>query len=482
LIRHITASKSYRARSWEIELWDCDQEALVFARNAVVAKARSCGLEASVTTLGVDTFDHAPANFGKYDVVVTNPPWEVIKPDRRENSTLAPGKAQEYLKWLRDQSRRLAELYPVSGGGRKFSGWGVNLARCGTEAALRLTASTGICGIVSPASLWADQVSGSFREWICLEHFIHDLAFFPAEARLFDGVDQPSITMVVSPGKPKTLEFSATVYDRKRNPVRQFPMILDIEELQAHGFVIPLQFGLGQTQLQKKLHKLHSFQDLEGKSSAGLWAGRELDETGHKKYLANSGDYRFVKGRMIGRFRDLESPTQFVKRNGPNIPPSADHWRIAWRDVSRPTQKRRIQATLIPPGWVSGNSLSVAYFRKDDRARLKALLAVMNSLVFEFQVRGFLSTAHVSLGAVRRARIPDLSDRRLIRRLAQLVNRCTKHASAEVELEIAIAGLYGLCRAEFAELLTHFEKLDRKEVHELLSPSKWVSLPNDTNR
>src|SRR5258708_20792307 len=139
---------------------------------------------------------------------------------------------------------------------------------------------------------------------------------------------------------------------------------------------------------------LPTFHSMETSGLAGLWAGGEIEETGYESFLDSRGSYRFVKGKMVRRFWVEDLPSQYVSVDGPPIPRSADHFRVAWRDVSRPSQKRRIHAAIIPPKHVTGNSLSVAYFKDDDLQRLKALLAVVNSLVFEAQVRGKLATGH----------------------------------------------------------------------------------------
>ena len=57
--------------------------------------------------------------------------------------------------------------FPISQPSRKFGKWGTNLARCGTEVALRTIKFSGVCGIVSPASLFNDQVSGALHYSFC---------------------------------------------------------------------------------------------------------------------------------------------------------------------------------------------------------------------------------------------------------------------------------------------------------------------------
>ncbi len=351
---------------------------------------------------------------------------------------------------------------------------GNNLSRCGVEAALRLLSTGGIAGVVSPASLLADQMFGNLRKWILSEHCVHDLAFYAAEARLFEQVDQPSITVVAS---RKDRGSASPVLSSYGKDLIKHSISLTKSEWGALGsgsHIVPLQFGLGVLKMQAIWNDHPKFGDLEGHEANSLWAGRELDETGHESFLGKSGDYLFLKGRMVKRFGLVEQPSRFVKRDGPRVPKSADEYRLAWRDVARPNQKRRMHATIISPGVVTGNSLSVAYFRDGNLIRLKALLAVMSSFVFEAQVRSRLATGHISLGTVREVHIPLLTDDRLLRRLAELADKCAAgDLTSSQRLEVTVAQLYGLKREDLASLLQSFAKIEPEETDALLSMPEW---------
>lgn len=464
-------------RTWDITLWDCDQDALIIAKDKIVRAAKKHKVTARVTTAAGDSFTRAPEHAGQFDLCITNPPWEVLKPDHRELTGLSPDESEKYIQLLKKHDTELRTLYPLSAPLKRFSGWGTNLARCGVEASLRLLSPEGVAGIVSPSSLLADQMFGNIRKWVLSEHCVHDLAFYAAEARLFENVDQPSITIVASrtPQNGTAPVLSTYGKNLSKNSLKMSPD--EWRRLDEGSFIVPLQFGLSVVKMQPKWHHLPKFNDLESPEPDALWAGRELDETGHEKYLSESGDYLFLKGRMVRRFGIAEQPTRFVNRRGPRIPKSADRNRLVWRDVARPNQKRRMHATIIPPGIVTGNSLNVAYFRDDDLPRLKALLAVMNSLVFEAQVRSRLATAHISLGTVREVHIPHLTDDSTVKTLAALVDLSVAgDALATNRLEVEVAQLYGLGREEMAELLCSFAKIESDEVSELLSMPEWASV------
>jgi hypothetical protein len=119
--------------------------------------------------------------------------------------------------------------------------------------------------------------------------------------------------------------------------------------------------------------------------------------------------------------------------------------------------------------WVSGNSLNLAYFKDHNLRRLKSLLAVMSSLVFEFQIRAYLATAHVSLGTVRKARVPDLFDSRTVNVLSGAAERCIADGSgAAIDCDTVSARVYGLGRNDFVRLVSCFDKFSSDEKDKLV--------------
>jgi Alw26I/Eco31I/Esp3I family type II restriction m6 adenine DNA methyltransferase len=457
----------------QVSIWDCDRDSVAKAESRVRTALSSAGMDADIDARSWDTFVDGLNRAREFDIVVTNPPWEVLKPDRRELEALSDDQAERYVAWLRERDGMLSTLYPNSRPTRRFSGWGTNLARCGIELSLMLTSEDGVCGVVAPMSLMADQVSVRLRSWMFHRFDMREFSYYPAEARLFENVDQPAMTFVARRGGSDLVAPRVTRYNRDREIVASRKLSVPLETLLGVDFVFPLHLPPSCVDVLFQWEHLPTFGELEGPSSNDLWAGRELDETGYKSYLADTGTHLFAKGRMVRRFGITEQPTAFVSSSGPRIPSSADQSRLVWRDVSRPTQKRRIHATIIPPGWVTGNSLHVAYFRDGDQTRLMALLAVLNSLVFEFQVRAFLATGHISLGAVRKARMPDLGDPNLVARFADVASLCmSDHERHWADLEVAVGRAYGVDTDQLESVLECFPKLSEAERDILRT--KWT--------
>jgi Alw26I/Eco31I/Esp3I family type II restriction m6 adenine DNA methyltransferase len=474
---------------WEIELWDCNANALKTAVGTIQLAASKAGINSQISSFLGDSFTHFLNLFGsqngglfvnqnvqKFDLIITNPPWEVIRPDRRDLEILDQIERNRYVSSLRDFSDMLLANFPTSVPKRMFSGWGINLARVGTEIAVRMASTKGVVGIVSPASLLADQSSESLRQWLITKHSFKHIDYFAAETCLFSGVDISCIGGVIlsggQQGKISTSIFSEQSLKenlREIMPSRAF--------LESNSFVIPIGGHGDHISQLERFANLPTLGDLHGKNTNELWSGRELDETGHASFLGQNPNHPpFLKGRMIERLVATDRPHYSVNPQiAPSLPPSIEYPRIVWRDVSRPTQRRRIQATIIPAGWVTGNSLGVAHLRSNNEQKLRALMGLMSSLPFELQLRALSSTSHVSVGILRKIHMPDLTNQ-LIEDLSEVVNRRMKgDLSAETELEIIAAQAYGLKQADLSEILESFPKVTTTERQTIIDHPHWIT-------
>ena len=81
-LRVSASSPKFAGACFHISLWDNDSEAVAVARERVEACGAKLRLSVEVDAESGDTFLRDGA--GEYDLLLTNPPWEALKPDRRE--------------------------------------------------------------------------------------------------------------------------------------------------------------------------------------------------------------------------------------------------------------------------------------------------------------------------------------------------------------------------------------------------------------
>jgi Alw26I/Eco31I/Esp3I family type II restriction m6 adenine DNA methyltransferase len=463
LLRKLALKLDLKKIRWEISFWDYDENAVILSQQSISKTVQELGLNASLDPKCQDSFLLPQEYYGEYDCVITNPPWESIKPDSRELSGLTVQDRKDYLAGMKEYDLKLANALPFSQPRTKYAGWGTNLSRCGTELALKLVANRGICGLVIPLSLLMDQSSIPLRRWMFTNAEPLSISSYPAEAKLFPQVDQNIVTVTLRKNRKKLFSLKVNTYDRDINLTSESSFKLTTHDLEGMNYCLPVSSSLLHLKLIRKWEQLGTIGNLESGARDALWAGRELDETRYKEFTSEFGQYQFVKGRMVKRFLFPEPSPVFLNPQLRQVPQSALHYRIAWRDVSRRSQARRMQATIISPNVVTGNSLHVGFFKDDNCDRLRALLAIMNSLPFEFQVRSRLGTGHVSLGIVRCIKIPCLDNLKTIDTLSKLVaslmSDSKNRIEDEIKLEIEVSRLYNISREEYVELLNEFDGL-----------------------
>lgn len=456
---------------WHIFAWDYDRNATKVAKKRIEKFIAQYKLNAWLEIKKWDSFVEFQKYRGQFDVVITNPPWETLKPDQREIRNLPMASQEQYLQQLRDYDSYLTKILPFSQPLKKFAGWGTNLSRCGTEVAINLTKVDGYCGIVIPYSLILDQMSVRLRKWIFEQTTLIGISVFPAETKLFESVDTDVAALVFKKEAQNIHKFLFHRFDRDVNLITNQPASISMEELEIVDYAIPDAQDQSILYFMKKWSDLKSLADLEGNDFDSLWLGRELDETRYSEYTKNKGKFHFLKGKMMGRYQIKLDRDIFVDEAIKKIPPSVNFHRVAWRDISRRSQVRRMQVALVPPLYVTGNSLHVGFFRDNNLVRLRTLLCIMNSIPFEFQVNSRLGTGHVSLGVVRKAKIPSLD---LGKSLSSLSLKMMENPSEnkEIEIEVMIAKLYNLTIPEYETILNNFN-LSNEYKLKLLNHRAW---------
>lgn len=456
---------------WRITLWDINEEGLNNASSSLISEFDD-KVDIKVEWKKCDSFIEALDYRDNFDVVITNPPWELLKPDSRELKSFPLEVREKYIDEMREYDQFLAKCYPKSQPLKKFAGWGTNLSRVGLELSQFICKPDGLLGVILPASFLADDQSSVLRREMLERNNLKDVSYIPAEAKLFGKADVDTITAIFEMGKMNGVKPMLTLYDKTLSVKNSTCIKIPKAYLKETNYVLPISVGFPVISILKKFTKRFStWAELEENKEDGLWAGREVDETGSKKWLEDSGDGPlFVKGRMIQRFFISEAPSQHIEKKGWTKPISSEFERIVWRDVSRANQKRRVIATIIPNGYVSGNSLGVAYFRDDDKKALHSLLGIMSSLCFELQLRCTLATGHISLSALRKVRVPSKNDLITFKDLIKAVNSALSgNERAESRIEAIVAKhVYGLERNEFELIMDVFTKLTKKEKSDYL--------------
>lgn len=427
-----------------IEVWDLDGPGVAKAVRSLEDEAERLGIDAFVTGRVANSFAFATQANEQFDVVVTNPPWERLKPDPRDLDALDKLDRDSYIAAIREADTRLESAWPLSQPTRKWGGWGTNLSRVGIEVAHWICRPNGAVGVVTPSSFLADSTSVPLRQAFLMESRLREVAFYPAEMRAFEGADVDSATIVATKAPPAGQAFKLHQVDRFSQESTQGDIHLTMRWLTEHDWAVPVTVPPAALQVIESLADLPRLGDahLEGKP---FRLGRELDESGHRQWTATHGRVPFVKGRDID-FMQVSDPSLFLSdpaRAGSQ--PSRGFSRVIWRDVTRPSQPRRLVPAVLEPGPVTGNSVGVGWLPTEQSHTWAAATAgLMASVISETQARALLATNHMSKSVVAKLRLPTDWTRHSTRLEALSESVRAQEPAALIHLEVAVSRLFQL--------------------------------------
>jgi DNA-cytosine methyltransferase len=469
---------------WKVFLWDMNLEGLTTAEYKMQClKNQNFDIEYQCVMGDSFVFSLAAPNF--FDIIVTNPPWEVIKPESKELEILDYEQKNTYLNLLRKYDDWLKISYPLSQPIKKFAGWGTNLSRVGLEASLNICCDGGWIMILLPASFFADEQSKMLRRSTFVYHDILNISYYPSEAKLFEKADTSSSILICRKSIVSKSKIDFCLFDKNLKIISQD--LLEPHKLLVDktDFIIPISLGpLCISVIAKITAHLPTWASIEKEECEFFWAGREMDETRIDNFLIHDVEgIRFIKGKMIGRYEIKTPLTQSINKDKWIPPFSTKMDKIVWRDVSRPSQKRRLIATIAPLGVVAGNSLGVACYKDGDTNALKILLGILNSLCFEFQLRAYLATSHISLSAMRKVCMPSRQDFFKYSDILCLVEDILEgDTEALLKIESMVAKyVYKLNEQDFLIVLDSFNMLTK--IEKTLMMAHFTELPeNNTEK
>jgi Alw26I/Eco31I/Esp3I family type II restriction m6 adenine DNA methyltransferase len=394
---------------------------------------------------GCQHFDKLITEKGGFDVIITNPPWEVFKPQAKEffsqHSDLVTKnkmdiktfeKEQKKLltnpeiaqAWLDYQSQyphvslyfRSSEQYKnqISIVNGKKQGTDINLYKLFVEQCFNLLHPQGECGMVIPSGIYTDLGSKKLREMLFSQTNVTGLFCFENRKTIFEGVDSRFKFVILSFEKNKqTLSF----------PV-EF-MRHDVEELQRfpHKDSLVISVDLIRKLSPDSLSVMEFKQDIDiqiaEKMSRFPLLGETLPDTWNLKltsefhmtndsYLFKTepakGRLPLYEGKMIHQFThqyalpkywldEKEARQALLKRGEVDKGQILDYqtYRLGFRSVSSSTNERSLISSLIPKLVFCGNSLSISECEQnnfqDNQSFKIFIVAVLNSFLIDWMLR-----------------------------------------------------------------------------------------------
>jgi hypothetical protein len=396
-------------------------------------------------------FDDILHKHDGFDAIITNPPWEIFKPNSKEffqeYSELVTKnkmtieefeqKQDELLQnseiraaWLAYLSRfphvsawyRAAPQYKsqsaiVNG---KKTGSDINLYKLFLEQCANLLRPGGECGIVIPSGIYTDLGAKGLRDMLFDDNTVTGLFGFENRKEIFEGVH-------------RSFKFVVLTFE-KGGRTESFPaafMRLDVAELDRFpaevGFTLSVDLIRRLSPDSHSVMEFNSAKDaaiaermlkfpLLGEKREGEWNvafTAEFHMTNDGKTLfkttPSEGRLPLFEGKMIWQFEtDYAQPRYWVdeaegresllgRREDEGQPLDYQTYRLGFRDIAANTNERTMVAAVIPPTFHGNKLPTIKIFGEDgerqiDNSTQLFICAVWNSFVIDWILRQKVTT------------------------------------------------------------------------------------------
>ncbi|MGB8689286.1 MAG: DNA methyltransferase, partial [Microcoleus sp.] len=440
-------------------------------------------------------FDEILHQRGGFDAIITNPPWEIFKPDAKEffadHSNLVTKKKMDIKSfekeqkkllqdievsnaWLEYQSNfphisayyRSAEQYKnqISIVNGKKAGTDINLYKLFVEQCFNLLRRGGECGIVIPSGIYTDLGTKQLREMLFSQTKVTGLFCLENRKTIFEGVHKSFKIVVLTFEKDGiTTEFPSAF------------MRLDVDELQRFPSADSLQINVelvrklspdslsvmefkneGDIRIAEKMLQFPLLgEQIEGKWNLRLCNEFHMTNDSHLfKQEPGKGRLQLFVGKMFNQFEITKETTPYWiyeqegrkallgKKNDYNQLMDYQCYRWVHRRIARNTDKRTLICHITPKMvFTEVNSTTLKVIDTGiSNSEMIFLCAMCNSFVVDWLLRQKVTTT-LNMFYIYQLPLPRLTSgdkyfTDIVQRAAKLI--CTTPEFDELAQEVGL--------------------------------------------
>ncbi len=334
-----------------------------------------------------------------FDFVITNPPYKLIKGDKRQGATstnslietIAAIKASNSLKYIQG----VPNLYKLF----------VEAITC------HWVSNLGTVGLLIPKSLLSDSQSSDLREHLLDNFELGSIFEIPEGSEHFKGVGQAFSLFVATKGTSTSKIVFADIPATESEPIqRSEPVEIEVVRKYASKSALHRVSDDG----QRLLTHLANFSNI-GSFPGVINLRGEFDMSLDIGFLSDTEtELSLIQGINLGHF--TVSPSQkYVQTDFLNRPKGkwVNRHRIACQQISNMNQTRRLKWSLIEPGQVLGNSCNFVGIESEGLWALSDeniyyFLGILNSSLINERFKLLSPNNHVSNGEINSLPIGDL--------------------------------------------------------------------------
>lgn len=410
-------------------------------------------------------FDEIINQRGGFDAIITNPPWEIFKPQAKEffaehsdlvtkNKMTIKEFEKEQAKllknpeirnaWLEYQCRfphvnlyfRNADQYKnqttvIDG---KKQGADINLYKLFTEQCFNLLRTGGYCGIVVPSSIYTDLGAKQLRELLFGKTEVTGLFCFENRKGIFEEVDSRFKFVVLTFEKGgNTRTFPSAFMRHDVEELEHFPkqgaLLLSVDLIHR---LSPDSLSVMEFKNEMDVHiteRMLRFPLLgeEVKNKWNIVLKREFhmtDDAPLFKTAPGPSRLPLYEGKMIHQFDhrwgepkywldEKEAREELLRKSNSGVGQSLDcqEYRLAFREIASSTNERTMIACTLPKKVFANHKLTLSDLQRSNISKCDILFccAILNSFTFDFLIRQRV-TATVSMFVFFQLPVPRLTE------------------------------------------------------------------------